>query len=124
MIGEKWFDFRHGPKAKQNGGSLRLPVDVSAALIFMHELSRKIIGKGSHLERRATAAGVDCMQLDPIKGIIGKDRDDLARLELGSPEQRAESAARQPTNWRSRAFMSWSWAAIRNAVKGRLPKYG
>src|SRR2546423_1546148 len=90
----------------------------------MHELSRQIIGKGSHLESRPAAAGVAGMQLDPIRGITGKDRDAPARLELGSPEQRAESAARQPTNWRSRAFMSWSWAAIRNAVKGRLPKYG
>jgi hypothetical protein len=37
----------------------------------VHELSRKIIGKGSYLKRRATAAWVDSVQLDPIKLIIG-----------------------------------------------------
>jgi NAD(P)-dependent dehydrogenase (short-subunit alcohol dehydrogenase family) len=31
---------------------------------------------------------------------------------------------RQPMNWRSRAFMSWSWAATWTAVERRLPKYG
>src|SRR5581483_8413951 len=48
-----------------------------------HEWCRKIIRKGSYLERRATAARVDGVQFDPIKLIIGKDRDDLACLEFG-----------------------------------------
>ena len=63
--------------------SLGLPIDASAAFIFVRELSRKVIGKGSYLERRATARRVDSVQLDPIKLIVGKDRDDLACLELG-----------------------------------------
>jgi hypothetical protein len=48
-----------------------------AAFISVHELSREIIGKGSYLERGSTAAWVNGVQLDPIKLIIGKDRDDL-----------------------------------------------
>lgn len=47
----------------------------------MHELSREIIGKGSYLERGSTAARVNGVQLDPIKLIIGKDRDELPGLE-------------------------------------------
>ena len=50
---------------------------------FLHELSRKIIGKGSYLERGSTAARVDGVQLDPIKLIIGKDRDEFPGLEFG-----------------------------------------
>src|SRR5205823_3762264 len=57
--------------------------DFSAAFIFVHELSREIIGKGSYLERGSTAARVNGVQLDPIKLIIGKDRDELPGLEFG-----------------------------------------
>jgi len=37
----------------------------------------------SYLERGSTAPGVNGVQLDPIKLIIGKDRDELAGLEFG-----------------------------------------
>ena len=57
--------------------------DFSAAFIFVHELSREIIGKGSYLERESTAARVNGVQLDPIKLIIGEDRDELPGLEFG-----------------------------------------
>ena len=50
---------------------------------LVDELRRKIIGKGSYLERQATAARVDRVQFDRIELIIGKDRGDLACLELG-----------------------------------------
>jgi hypothetical protein len=46
----------------------------------VHELRREIIGKGWYLERGSTAARVNGVQLDPIKLIIGKERDELARL--------------------------------------------
>src|SRR5947209_20432983 len=55
----------------------------SAAFILVHELSRQVIGKGSYLERGSTAPGVNGVQLDPIKLIIGKDRDEIAGLEFG-----------------------------------------
>src|SRR5258705_7998064 len=55
----------------------------SAALNLVHELSREIIGKGSYLERGSTAARVDGVQLDRIKLILGKDRDELPGLEFG-----------------------------------------
>src|SRR6266851_1396628 len=63
--------------------SLRLPEDALAAFIFVHELGREIIGKGSYLERGATAARVNGVQLDPIKLIIGKDRDEFPGREFG-----------------------------------------
>jgi hypothetical protein len=49
----------------------------------VYELSREIIGKGADLERRSTSPRVNGMQLDPIKLIIGEDRDELAGLEFG-----------------------------------------
>src|SRR2546430_14164502 len=55
----------------------------SAAFIFVHELSREIIGKGTYLERGSTAAGENGVQLDPIKLITGKDCDELPGLEFG-----------------------------------------
>src|SRR4029077_5796788 len=57
--------------------------DASAAFIFVDELSREVIGKDSYLERGPTAAWVNGVQLDPIKLIIGKDRDELPGLEFG-----------------------------------------
>src|SRR5580658_1128689 len=57
--------------------------EISAAFIFLHELSREIIRKGSHLERRSTAGRVNGVQLDPIELIIGKDRDEFPGLEFG-----------------------------------------
>lgn len=63
--------------------SIRFAARASAAYIFVHELSREIIGKGSYLERGSTAARVDGVQLDPIKLIVGKDRDELPGLEFG-----------------------------------------
>jgi hypothetical protein len=75
---------RHHPRNQRlKTNRLRRPADASAAFIFVCELSRKIIGKGSYLERRATAPRVDSAQFDPIELIFGKDRDDLACLELG-----------------------------------------
>jgi len=55
----------------------------SAALILVHELRREIIGKGSYLERGSTATWVKGVQLDPIKLIIGKDRDELIGETVG-----------------------------------------
>ena len=58
-------------------------VDASADFISVHELSRQIIGKGSYLERGSTTTRVNGVHLDPIKLIIGKDRDELPGLEFG-----------------------------------------
>jgi hypothetical protein len=52
-------------------------------LILVHELRREIIGKGSYLERGSTATWVKGVQLDPIKLIIGKDRDELIGETVG-----------------------------------------
>ena len=46
-------------------------LNASDAFIFAHELRREIIGKGSYLDRGATAGRVNGVQLDPIKLIIG-----------------------------------------------------
>jgi hypothetical protein len=59
-------------------------VDASAGFISVHELSREIIGKGSYLERGSTATRVNGVHLDPIKLIIGKDRDEVPGLEFGA----------------------------------------
>jgi len=52
-------------------------VDASADFISVHELSCEIIGKGSYLERGSTATGVNGVHLNPIKLIIGKNRDEV-----------------------------------------------
>ena len=89
-------------------------MDVSTAFIFVQELSRKIIGKGSYLERRATAARIDSVQLDPIKLIIGKDRDDLAGLELGPAHPSRGDGYSEP--WSPPCFLSdisgWSLSLV------------
>ena len=51
--------------------------------MFLRELRREIIRKRSYFERGTTAARVNGVQLDPIKLIIGKDRDELPGLEFG-----------------------------------------
>src|SRR5258707_12485190 len=70
--------------------------EFSAAFIFVHELSREIIGKGSYLERGSTAARVNGVQLDPIKLIIGKDRDELPGLEFGPAHPSRGERCSQP----------------------------
>src|SRR5438105_2440991 len=44
---------------------------------------RQIIGKGSYLESGSPAARPNGVQLDPIKLMIGEDRDELPRIEFG-----------------------------------------
>jgi hypothetical protein len=68
----------------------------SADFIFVGELSREVIGKGSHFERGPTAARVNSVQLDPIKLIFGKDPDELPGLEFGRHIHREASAIPSP----------------------------
>src|SRR5437660_3222247 len=70
-------------RSRRARSSPRCRCSASAAFIFVHELSREIIGKGSYLERGSTAARVNGVQLDPLKLIFGKDRDQLPGLEFG-----------------------------------------
>src|SRR5437660_4363508 len=70
-------------RSRRARSSPRCRCSASAAFISVHELSREIIGKGAYLERGSTAARVNGLQLDPIKLIIGKDRDELPGLEFG-----------------------------------------
>src|SRR5258705_721315 len=55
----------------------------SAAFTLVREVGREIVGKGSYLERWSTATRVNGVQLDPLKFVIGKDRDELPGLEFG-----------------------------------------
>jgi hypothetical protein len=72
----------------------------SADFIFVGELSREVIGKGSHFERGPTAARVNSVQLDPIKLIFGKDPDEFPGLGPGTSIER-RALFRAPL-WRRR----------------------
>jgi hypothetical protein len=72
------------PPAFDDSLQLSEGTSASAAFIFVLELSREIIGKGSYFERGPTAARVNGVQLDSIKLVVGKDRDELTGLEFGA----------------------------------------